>query len=209
MNRREFVKGAALAFFGASIGRFAEARPLEYDKKVCNPIGKLVDYKTHEPFEQEGFILAYFATPYKLYNECDSDAIKMGSAILMAQMQNPNLSIEAALVFSPVEKGDPNPGFAKSYSKDGNGSFDFVTLTADKDIVLDVARDYRSAFHVDRVSGAVKGHSRSVVLIGPEGELLSKYSAADLNDMDSYIVKDCEEYNARRIGRAPRHCEPD
>lgn len=216
MKRRDFLKGGIATGLSAvftpaeAFAQFGqEKKYIEYYRDVCDSLDKLVDYRTGQPYELEGFAIAYFCTPYNAYpgQGCATDALNIFQSKRFAEMTLDS-EIEAIMVVSPLEQGDPPPNFANSYTNpERGGNFYFTGLTGHKDKVLSTAQNYRSAFEVDRNSGNIEGHNRSAVLISPKGELLVKYSPSHLGNMYSDMVRHIQEYNDRSI-RPARGCEP-
>ncbi len=212
MKRRDFIKGGlatGLAAAFAPLDALAQDKKyIEYYRDVCDKLDELVDYRTGKPFEQDGYAIAYFATPYNAYpgQGCATDALNVFEAKNFAEMIS-NKKIQAVMVLSPLEEGDPKPSFADSYTNPDGGNFHFIGLTGPKQKVLDTAQNYRSAYEVDRHSGRVEGHNRSAVLISPKGELIAKYAPNHLGSMYSDMVEHIRAYERRSI-RPSTGCEP-
>ncbi len=216
MERRSFLKGtiatgltAAFAPINALAGIGKEKNYIEYFREVCDTLDELVDYRTGEPFEQNDFAIAYFCTPYSAYpgQGCATDALNIYQSKNFAEMITGE-KIQAIMVLSPLEKGDPPPKFADSYTDTGrNGNFHFTGLTGEKDKVLDTARNYRASFEIDRKTGHVEGHNRSAVLISPKGELIAKYSPKALGSIENDIANHIRQYKDYKIKQA-HGCEP-
>ncbi len=221
MKRRTIIKAGiagavAAAFTAVSPVSFARGKRrsfMEYDRNVCRNLDGLVDYNTGKEFKQDSFIVAYFSTPYQKYQGCATDALTIYQQKEVAERMTGE-KILPVLIVSPLEEGDPYPGFAKSYTNPDGGNFYFKGLTGDKDDILDIAHNYRVAYEVDRHSGRIIGHNRSCVLISPRGELLAKFPPDYYGDkrsnpfkMGQEIALQISDYDPGNI-RPARACEP-
>ncbi len=216
MERRKFLKAgvaglaSAFAHSNALAWSLGNKKPYtEYDRDVCYKLNGLKDYNTGEPFTQDGFVIAYFTTPYRAYQGCVTDALNIYAQKEMAERLLDNkVDILPVLIISPLEAGDPYPSFAKSYTDEKGGNVNFIGLTGDKDTILKTAQNYRSAFEVDRHTKKVIGHNRSVVLISPDGELLTKFPPNQLDKMAKDMALEIFNYNSDDIKPA-RGCSFD
>ncbi len=216
MKRRDFLKtgivGVSTVFANSNALSWGwkENKPYtEYDRDVCYKLDGLVDYNTGEPFTQDKFVVAYFTTPYQKYQGCTTDALNIFQQKSFAEeMLGNKVEIEAVLVTSPLEEGDPYPGFANSYTDGKGGNVNFTGLTGSKDIIFKTAQNYRSSFDVDRHSGEIKDHNRSVILISPKGELLIKFAPDKITQMAKDIALHINDYNSNDIKPA-KGCDLD
>ncbi len=209
MKRRDFIKAGFASGLGialtpthaaAQIFGSQEKDYIEYNRGVCDPLEGLSNYVTGEEFEQDSFVLAYFATPYQTYQGCDTDALNIVQGARLAEMMT-GVRIQPVLVLSPLEEGDPAPNFAKAYTNTdpSRGNLNMIGLTGDKDDVLKTARSYRASFEVDRNSKKVIGHNRSPVLVSPDGDLLVKYSPSIIRSLHGPLTHHIQEFNARDV----------
>lgn len=175
MKRRDFL----LAALGSLIAGATKAgtQEIAINRRSCRTLEGLQDYVTGAAFRypENMFLLAYFSTPHKLYDRCDTDAINMAQAIAMADLEDRILPV---LVFTPPEPGK-SPDFAQTYTAGQSGSIKFIGLTGGKDQVTAIAREHRAAYQVDHKTGLVKSHNRSTILISPNAEILNKFLPED------------------------------
>ena len=197
MNRRDFIVGGA-AVVGVAFAQESVGQGRVYNQATCRTLNGLKDYRSGKDFTQKGFVLAYFATPYKSYEGCVTDALNI---MRLTQSQNES-DLSGVLVFSPRGNTDPHPDFALAYTDpETSGGNALMGLTGEMRDVLAAARVYRCAFVVDRQSGRITDHNRSTVLIAPNGALLAKYGAAEMSQMadESMIPKKSTDIERRMM----------
>lgn len=203
MDRRQFLKGASAGALAFVFTADAQAQNLgrDYNRQVCTTLSgaNLVDYKTQKPYRQDGFVLAYFSTPYKKYEGCETDGLNIARLTQFSTYGANRLN--GVLVLSPREGGDPPSSFADAYTgKSGSGNIELTGVTGKKEDVLAVARSYGAGFVIDRKTGRITDHNRSILLIAPDGAMLAKYSSADLKVMaDQALNPNAQTDIARRI----------
>lgn len=214
MQRRDFIKAIAAGALGQMFTGNVLAAPEEgrvFNQNVCCSLDGLKDFNTGDPFKHDGekFLLAYFCTPYKKYQGCSSDV----SHIYQAAQSMPE-RIMPVMVFSVPESGDPADAFAKTLTGGDAGNLRLKGLRGEKQDILLAAKSYKAHFVTDRHTGKVIDHSRAAILISPSGELLAKYTPAQMEHIamksmmgeESHLGDQINSYDKAKITPAALDC---